>query len=57
MRGDVYALLVGIDDYEPPVPKLGGCGNDVEAIHELLGCSSVTGSERWCSGTWRRATA
>lgn len=37
MPGDVYALLVGIDNYEPPVPKLGGCGNDVEAIHELLG--------------------
>src|SRR5689334_20359608 len=30
------ALLVGIDRYEPPVPRLHGCVNDVEAVARLL---------------------
>lgn len=34
MTKTIYALLVGIDDYPPPVPKLRGCVND---IYELKG--------------------
>lgn len=33
---NVYALLVGIDDYLPPVPPLNGCINDVMAMEEYL---------------------
>lgn len=36
MSKQVYALLVGIDDYPAPVPKLNGCVNDVEAMAALL---------------------
>jgi pimeloyl-ACP methyl ester carboxylesterase len=32
----VYALLVGINDYAPPVRKLGGCVNDVDHFHDWL---------------------
>jgi hypothetical protein len=32
----VYALLVGIDDYRPPVPPLRGCGNDVDDAARFL---------------------
>jgi hypothetical protein len=32
----IYALLVGIDKYEPPVPPLRGCVNDVEAFATYL---------------------
>jgi hypothetical protein len=32
----IYALLVGIDDYPLPVPKLRGCVNDVEQMQEYL---------------------
>ncbi|HET7277832.1 MAG TPA: caspase family protein [Dermatophilaceae bacterium] len=32
----LYALLVGIDDYPPPVPRLRGCVNDVTAFAETL---------------------
>ncbi|WP_158581572.1 caspase family protein [Actinomadura spongiicola] len=39
--GLVYALLVGIDAYRPPVPPLAGCGNDSAAaaifLRTLLG--------------------
>ncbi|MET0145584.1 MAG: caspase family protein [Ilumatobacteraceae bacterium] len=31
-----YALLVGIDAYDPPMPPLFGCRNDIEALAELL---------------------
>src|SRR5262249_13311028 len=31
-----YALLVGIDDYPPPLPKLRGCINDIERMREFL---------------------
>lgn len=34
---DLYALLVGIDDYASPrVPNLGGCVNDIETMAQLL---------------------
>jgi pimeloyl-ACP methyl ester carboxylesterase len=32
----IYALLVGIDDYPPPVPKLRGCINDIDQMQEYL---------------------
>jgi len=36
MKPKVYALLVGIDAYEPPVPPLNGCLNDIDEIERLL---------------------
>ena len=33
----IYALLVGIDAYRPPVPRLDGCVNDLDAIVTYLG--------------------
>ncbi|MBX9245273.1 caspase family protein [Actinotalea ferrariae] len=36
MAGQVYALLVGIDDYPAPVPRLRGCVNDVTTLRDLL---------------------
>jgi hypothetical protein len=36
MTRKLYGLLVGIDDYPSPVPKLEGCVNDVNAIAEYL---------------------
>ena len=36
MSGTLYALLVGIDDYLPPVPSLRGCANDIRAFAALL---------------------
>ena len=35
-NGNVYALLVGIDKYLPPVPALEGCVNDMLAIKQFL---------------------
>lgn len=32
----IYALLVGINDYPSPVPKLEGCVNDVDAFEDYL---------------------
>jgi hypothetical protein len=32
----IYALLVGIDKYLPPVPALDGCVNDMRAMHGFL---------------------
>ena len=32
----VYALLVGIDDYPLPVPRLRGCVNDIDQMQEYL---------------------
>lgn len=32
----IYALLIGIDDYPPPVPKLGGCAADALAVGDFL---------------------
>ncbi len=36
MAKKIYALLVGINDYEPPVAKLSGCLNDVEHFQSYL---------------------
>lgn len=36
MPDRVYALLVGINDYGPPIRKLAGCLNDVGRFHEYL---------------------
>ena len=35
-NGAVYALLVGIDAYPPPVPWLAGCRNDVTDLSTFL---------------------
>jgi hypothetical protein len=32
----IYALLVGIDDYNPPVSRLRGCVNDIRAMEQYL---------------------
>ena len=32
----LYALLVGIDEYRPPMDPLAGCGNDVRHAEKLL---------------------
>ncbi|ARV60554.1 caspase [Nostocales cyanobacterium HT-58-2] len=36
MTGNIYALLVGIDEYVSPVPPLQGCVNDIMAVQEYL---------------------
>ena len=36
MSRSIYALLIAIDDYPPPVPKLRGCVNDIEAFASYL---------------------
>ncbi|BAY46957.1 peptidase C14 caspase catalytic subunit p20 [Scytonema sp. HK-05] len=36
MAHNIYALLVGIDQYLPPVPRLQGCVNDIIAVKEYL---------------------
>jgi hypothetical protein len=36
MSGTVYALLVGIDAYPPPVPSLAAGGNDVTELRAFL---------------------
>jgi hypothetical protein len=36
MSRNLYALLVGIDDYPPPVPRLYGCVNDITAFESYL---------------------
>ncbi|MBC8869342.1 MAG: caspase family protein [Planctomycetes bacterium] len=36
MSRDIYALLVGINDYSPDVGKLNGCLNDVDRFHGYL---------------------
>nr|WP_214662832.1 caspase family protein [Amazonocrinis nigriterrae] len=33
---NIYALLVGIDEYVSPVPPLRGCVNDITAVREYL---------------------
>lgn len=42
----VYALLVGIDDYRPPVPRLRGCVADVEHIASLLRVRAAAAGDR-----------
>jgi triacylglycerol esterase/lipase EstA (alpha/beta hydrolase family) len=36
MTHNIYALLVGIDRYAPPIPALQGCVNDINAIEAYL---------------------
>ena len=36
MSRTVYALMVGIDAYRPPVAPLRGCVNDIQSLHALL---------------------
>ena len=36
MARTIRALLVGIDEYQPPVQALHGCVNDIEAFARLL---------------------
>lgn len=36
MAGRLYALLVGIDAYPAPIPRLSGCVNDVTSIADVL---------------------
>ena len=36
MTCNIYALLVGIDEYVSPVPPLKGCVNDITAVKEYL---------------------
>jgi len=36
MSRNIYAMLVGIDEYISPVPSLNGCVNDILAIQEYL---------------------
>ena len=36
MTNNIYALLVGIDNYTPPIPALQGCENDINAIETYL---------------------
>jgi hypothetical protein len=36
MSKTIYALLVGINDYQAPVPKLNGCIPDVKAVETYL---------------------
>jgi hypothetical protein len=36
MTRTLYALLVGIDQYQPPVPALHGCVNDITSVEALL---------------------
>ena len=37
MSNQIFALLVGINDYAPEVGKLAGCLNDVDHFHAYLG--------------------
>ena len=39
MSRQVFALLVGINDYSPEVGKLAGCLNDVDRLHAYLSSS------------------
>ncbi len=36
MTRNIYALLVGIDEYVSPIPPLNGCVNDITAVKEYL---------------------
>lgn len=47
MSRTVYALLVGIDDYPPPVPRLHGCVNDIRRVHDLLAQQVAQAGDRF----------
>ena len=36
MSRTIYALLIAIDDYPSPIPKLRGCVNDIDAFATYL---------------------
>ena len=42
----IYALLVGIDDYLSPVPKLRGCVHDIERMQEYSTRESTPAAAR-----------
>jgi len=50
MAKNIYALLVGIDNYSPAsnplVPPLKGCVNDIKAIEAYLG-ERITQDSEW----------
>jgi pimeloyl-ACP methyl ester carboxylesterase len=50
MAKNIYALLVGIDEYDPasvpPIPSLRGCVNDVSAVETYLR-ERVAGDREW----------
>jgi hypothetical protein len=41
----LFALLVGIDAYLPPIPRLWGCRNDIAALEQYLRARVATGLE------------
>jgi pimeloyl-ACP methyl ester carboxylesterase len=43
MSRNLYALLIGIDDYPAPVPRLYGCVNDINAFEAYLQGRVATG--------------
>ena len=48
MAGTLYALMVGINQYEGDVPDLNGCVNDVRAMQAFL-------QERTAGGQYKLA--
>src|SRR4051794_8382075 len=42
----IYALLVGIDDYPQPVPRLRGCVNDIREMRQYLEARVETGDSQ-----------
>ncbi|WP_315789843.1 caspase family protein [Fischerella sp. JS2] len=50
MAKNIYALLVGIDEYDPasipPIPSLRGCVNDISAVESYLR-ERVAGDREW----------
>lgn len=47
MSRNIYALLVGIDDYAGGVNPLKGCVNDVTRLHDLLAARVAGGSDHF----------
>ncbi len=41
----LHALLIGIDNYPPPLPPLKGCGNDIAIMQNLLNTLQTIGSQ------------
>jgi hypothetical protein len=42
----LYALLIGIDHYPPPVPRLGGCINDIHEMRRFLEARAGAGENQ-----------
>jgi len=57
MSTTLYALLVGIDNYQEPVPLLNGCVNDITVIETLLRARTVSGNLRLEMQTLRNGEA